>query len=217
MIKLEPFILWNRGVDLGGMGSTGAERASAYYLLIEAEDDVGVAAVGEGVADGQVHPSHHLHLEQPQQALHYRLPRSLLSPTSATPAPPSKRQERRGRLTTTGAAATAEIKLNPAERERERARERDLLLGEERPPASVVSRIPEAERQGRRGRRARACAAHAYYMRRVLQELPLLPGPPVSSAKSSTYGSIRSNEQQHLELRHLQLTDPSEGNYPLGN
>jgi hypothetical protein len=26
----------------------------------------------------------------------------------------------------------------------------------------VVSRIPEAERQGRRGRRARACAAHAY-------------------------------------------------------
>jgi hypothetical protein len=85
--------------------------------------------VGEGVADGQVHPSHHLHLEQPQQALHYRLPRSLLSPTSATPAPPSKRQERRGRLTTTGAAATAEIKLNPAGRERERESE-----GERPPP-----------------------------------------------------------------------------------
>lgn len=39
-----------------------------------AEDDVGVAAVGEGVADGQVHSSHHPNLEQPQQALH--LPRS---------------------------------------------------------------------------------------------------------------------------------------------
>jgi len=43
---------------------------AAVYLLAEAEDDVGVAALGEGVADGQVHPSHHPHLEQPEQALH---------------------------------------------------------------------------------------------------------------------------------------------------
>ena len=35
------------------------------YLLSVAEDDVGVAAVGERVADGQVHSSHHPHLEQP--------------------------------------------------------------------------------------------------------------------------------------------------------
>lgn len=41
-----------------------------YFLLSEADDDVGVAAVGEGVADDQVHPAHHLHLEQPKQALH---------------------------------------------------------------------------------------------------------------------------------------------------
>jgi hypothetical protein len=37
----------------------------AVYLLSVAEDDIRVAAVGEGVADGQVHSSHHPHLEQP--------------------------------------------------------------------------------------------------------------------------------------------------------
>jgi len=41
-----------------------------YFLLAEVDDDVGVAAVGEGVADGQVEPAHHLQLEQPKQALH---------------------------------------------------------------------------------------------------------------------------------------------------
>lgn len=41
-----------------------------HFLLAEVDDDVGVAAVGEGVTDGQVEPAHHLHLEQPKQALH---------------------------------------------------------------------------------------------------------------------------------------------------
>lgn len=54
--------------------------AGLYFLLSEADDDVGVAAVGEGVADGQVQPAHHLHLEQPKQALHGWMDRSSSSP-----------------------------------------------------------------------------------------------------------------------------------------
>jgi hypothetical protein len=42
------------------------EHHEAFYLRSEAED----AAVGERVADGQLHPSHHPYLEQPQKALH---------------------------------------------------------------------------------------------------------------------------------------------------
>ena len=69
-----------------------------FYLRSKAEDDVGVAAVGERVADGQVHPSHHPHLEQPLQALHdislafdslVRRPRNV-----AILAPPEGRRER---------------------------------------------------------------------------------------------------------------------------
>jgi hypothetical protein len=64
---------------------------SLLYLLSVAEDDVGVAAVGERVADGQVHSSHHPHLEQPQQALHLRLPLSLsLSRSRSVSRTPSK-------------------------------------------------------------------------------------------------------------------------------
>lgn len=44
--------------------------AGLHFLLSEVDDDVGVAAVGERVADCQVEPAHHLHLEQAEQALH---------------------------------------------------------------------------------------------------------------------------------------------------
>ena len=44
-----------------------------------AEDDVGVAAVGERVADGQVEAPHDAHLEQAKQALHRSIERDRLS------------------------------------------------------------------------------------------------------------------------------------------
>ena len=124
-------------IDRGTASSAWSE--SAVYLLAEAEDDVGVAALGEGVADGQVHPSHHPHLEQPEQALH----RSISLPPSISLVTATSYQQLRAeeklarppadRRRTTGAAATPEVKLNPETTARHQARFGQRELGEGRP------------------------------------------------------------------------------------
>jgi len=50
----------------GGEGEGGGGGAD---LLADANDDVGIA--GSEVADGEVHPSHHAHLHQPDEMVQH--------------------------------------------------------------------------------------------------------------------------------------------------